>query len=69
MLTPFQKAVLRIAQGHYGGRPKSQWLQRLMGQPEMQNTVGQRLAWNLGNATPGQIQGMTPDNIGPYAGY
>jgi len=66
MLTPFQQAVLRIAQGHYRGRPKSTWLQRLQQYPEMQNTTGQRLTQGLGFGTPGQIATMTPSNIGTY---
>lgn len=67
-MNPFHQAVLRIAQGHYGGRPSAAWLRRLQQNKEMQNTVGQRLAFNLGTGTQGQIQGMSKDHIGSYFG-
>jgi hypothetical protein len=67
-MNPFLQAVLRIAQGHYGGRPSSAWLKRLSANPEAQTTIGRRLMFNLGTGTPGQIQGMTKDKIGGYFG-
>lgn len=63
-MNPFLQAVLRIAQGHYGGRPKTAWLQRMAQQPDMQTAIGQRLMQNLSMGTPQQIQGMTPGHIG-----
>jgi hypothetical protein len=66
MLNPFQKAVLRIAQGHYGGAPKASWLQRMAQYQDMQNPVGQRMLGTLGMSDPNSIMSLTPSQ--PFLG-
>lgn len=68
-MNPFLAAVLRIAQGHYGGRPNPAWLKKMQAAPESQTTIGQNLAYNLGTGTPGQIQSIQPGHAGPYGGW
>ncbi len=68
-MNPFLAAVLRIAQGHYGGRPNPRWLAQIGQAPEARNTLGQNLMYNLGNGSPGQIASIQPGSAGPKYGF
>lgn len=62
-MNPFLEAVLRIAQGHYGGAPPSHWVQSMQQQPYGQTPIGRRLLGNIGLMSPQQVMSIRPGNM------
>ncbi len=61
-MNPWLAAVMRIAQGHYGGNmndPRAaNWLRRIQQQPDARTPLAQRVFAQLGTMDPSYIQGM-----------
>lgn len=58
-MNPWLQAVMRIAQGHYGGRPNPRWLRSLSYQPEAQRSpVFQNVISQLGLGAPSDVMRM-----------